>query len=166
MPEKLGGALLWRRHPGLRIRCRLEARTTRRTWRAALTEPRSVPESAAGFCDSFRVRRNSRRSGELRPLNSRVGFDPIASARWLAYAWGAGYESGLYHLSTMSGFIRPSTMRAPSLYDPFVMPDFSPAGIAKTPSLYQRFATWFYAHRPLRWVETMATDFSAWNPWV
>jgi hypothetical protein len=31
--------------------------------------------------------------------------------------------------------------------------------------LYQRFASWFHTHRPLRWVETIATDYSAWTPW-
>jgi hypothetical protein len=35
----------------------------------------------------------------------------------------------------------------------------------KTPRLYQRFAAWFRAHRPLRWVEAIATDYSAWTPW-
>jgi hypothetical protein len=32
------------------------------------------------------------------------------------------------------------------------------------PSLYQRLTAWFHAHRLLRWVETIATDYSDWNP--
>jgi|GEM_PF-1684096 hypothetical protein len=35
----------------------------------------------------------------------------------------------------------------------------------KTSRLYQRFAAWFRAHRPLRWVETIVTDYSDWTPW-
>ena len=57
-------------------------------------------------------------------------------------------------------------MRPPSLYDPFTMPDFSQPGTANTPNLIKRIATWFGACLPLRWVETIATDYSAWNPWV
>ena len=35
----------------------------------------------------------------------------------------------------------------------------------KTPRLYQKFATWLRAHRPLRWVETIVADYSTWSPW-
>jgi hypothetical protein len=35
----------------------------------------------------------------------------------------------------------------------------------KTRRLYQRFFAWFHSHRPLRWVETIVTDYSAWTPW-
>jgi hypothetical protein len=33
-----------------------------------------------------------------------------------------------------------------------------------TQSFFQKIVAWFHAHRPLRWVETIATDYSAWNP--
>jgi hypothetical protein len=35
----------------------------------------------------------------------------------------------------------------------------------KTARLYQRISAWFHAHRPLRWVETIVPDYSAWTPW-
>jgi hypothetical protein len=35
----------------------------------------------------------------------------------------------------------------------------------KTPRLCQKLAAWLHAHRPLRWVETIVADYSAWNPW-
>ena len=34
-----------------------------------------------------------------------------------------------------------------------------------TRRLYERLATWIHTHRPLRWVEDIATDYSAWTPW-
>jgi hypothetical protein len=34
----------------------------------------------------------------------------------------------------------------------------------RTSRLYQRLNAWFHAHRLLRWVETIATDYSGWSP--
>ncbi len=36
--------------------------------------------------------------------------------------------------------------------------------IMRSSRLYQRLNAWFHAHRPLRWVETIATDYSDWSP--
>jgi hypothetical protein len=44
------------------------------------------------------------------------------------------------------------------------MPDFSQPSTMSMPSLYQRLTAWLHAHRLLRWVETIATDYSDWNP--
>ncbi len=35
----------------------------------------------------------------------------------------------------------------------------------KTTRLWHRLAAWLHAHRPLRWVETIVTDYSGWSPW-
>jgi hypothetical protein len=45
----------------------------------------------------------------------------------------------------------------------FTMPDFSqPSPMSMR--LYERLTAWFHAHRPLRWIETIAGDYSDWNP--
>jgi hypothetical protein len=44
------------------------------------------------------------------------------------------------------------------------MPDFPQTSAMKTPRLYRKIVAWFRARRPLQWVETIVTDYSAWNP--
>jgi hypothetical protein len=40
-----------------------------------------------------------------------------------------------------------------------------PSITMKTPHFRQRLAAWFQAYRPMRWVETLVSDYSTWNPW-
>jgi hypothetical protein len=35
----------------------------------------------------------------------------------------------------------------------------------KTRPLRQRLLAWIENHRPLRWVDTIVTDYSEWTPW-
>jgi hypothetical protein len=42
---------------------------------------------------------------------------------------------------------------------------FSLSCFMKTPPLRLKLAAWLHAHRPLRWVETIVADYSAWSPW-
>jgi hypothetical protein len=42
--------------------------------------------------------------------------------------------------------------------------DLIKTSIMSIPPVYRRITAWFHAHRMLRWVETIATDFSDWNP--